>query len=149
MKKCVLIVDDREDDRMLLDRALRKLDVSNMILHLEDGEDAIAYLRGGGRFSDRTLYPFPSVLFLDLRMSRVSGYQVLDWIGRQQMKKGLLVIVLSDMHQTEAISRAYHLGADSFLIKPAKEADLQEFILSFPSYWELAASVSEPATADA
>jgi CheY-like chemotaxis protein len=148
MKKIIVIVDDREDDRMLLDRSLRKLEVTNPILHLEDGDEVISYLRGEGRFSDRTIYPFPSVLFLDLRMPRVSGYQVLDWIQRRQMKDGLLVIVLSDLHATEVISRAYHLGADSFLIKPAKEEDLHEFILSFPSYWEMATRDGEPMTVE-
>ncbi|MDB6030061.1 MAG: putative response regulator, CheY [Verrucomicrobiales bacterium] len=148
MKNVIVIVDDREDDRLLLDRTLRKLEVTNPILHLEDGDEAIAYLRGEGRFSDRTIYPFPSMLFLDLKMPRMSGYQVLDWIQRQQMKDGLLVIVLSDLHATEVISRAYHLGADSFLIKPAKEEDLHEFILSFPSYWNLANRGVEVMTAE-
>src|SRR3954453_17129079 len=124
MKKLIVIVDDREDDRMLLERSLRRLEVTNPILHLKDGDEAIAYLRGEGKFSDRTSYPFPAVLFLDLKMPRVSGYEVLDWIQRQHVKDGLLAIVLSDMQATAVIRRAYHLGADSFLIKPAKEEDL-------------------------
>jgi CheY-like chemotaxis protein len=137
MNKLILIVDDREDDRLMLERLLRKLDVTNPILHLEDGDQAIGYLRGDGKFGDRTLYPFPAIVFLDLKMPRVSGYQVLDWLRIHAKKDGLLAIVLSDMHATEAISRAYHLGADTFLVKPANEADLKEFILSFPSFWQL------------
>lgn len=137
MVRPILIVDDREDDRLILERLLRRLDVTNPILQLEDGDRAIDYLKEEGEFVDRTRYPFPAVLFLDLRMPRVSGYEVLEWLRANDKKDGVLAIVLSDLHATEAISKAYHLGADSFMIKPANEADLKEFILSFPSFWKL------------
>lgn len=143
MKKLILIVDDREDDRLMLERCLQKLEVTNPVLHLEDGEQAISYLRGDGKFADRTLYPLPAIVFLDLRMPRVSGYQVLDWLRAHAMKDGLLAIVLSDLHATEAISRAYHLGADSFMVKPPNEEDIKEFILSFPSFWQLREQLAE------
>ena len=143
MKKLILIVDDREDDRLMLERCLHKLEVTNPVLHLEDGEQAISYLRGDGKFADRTMYPLPAIIFLDLKMPRVSGYQVLDWLRAHGMKDGLLAIVLSDLHATEVISRAYHLGADSFMVKPPNEADIQEFILSFPSFWELREQLAE------
>src|SRR3954464_4141460 len=77
----LLIVDDSEDDRFFLERELKKaLPRCSIVGIVYDGEAAIDYLSGARRFADRSIFPLPDVIVLDLKMPRVNGYDVLRWL---------------------------------------------------------------------
>ena len=133
--RAILLIDDNPDDRFLLRRALVKSGIINPIHEADSGSAAIAYLNGDGKFADRTQFPFPGILLLDLNMPLIDGFGVLQWIRSKLAVQGLLVIVLSRLDELSQVNRAYALGANSFLTKPGNETDLQELIDSFRDYW--------------
>lgn len=114
----VVLVDDSEDDRFLLHRALRNHAGFRVVAELQDGEEAIRYLAGDSIFSDRQAYPFPDLMLLDLKMPRKSGYEVLAWLQTQDFK-GLKVVVLSGSFLPEDVAKSLELGADAYHMKSA------------------------------
>ncbi|MDB6036064.1 MAG: response regulator [Verrucomicrobiales bacterium] len=130
------MVEDREEDRFLLALLLRRLGLTNTILQLPDGEQAIHYLSAEGIHAERRSFPLPSVLFLDLRMPRKSGFTVLEWLRANPLPNPVLVFVVSDSLSRGDIQRAYQLGASSFISKPLNEAEIRECIRSHPQFWE-------------
>jgi CheY-like chemotaxis protein len=135
MSKLILLVDDQENDRVIVERVLRRLGVANPILHFDDGEDAIHYLAGEGVFGNRALHPLPHILLLDLKMPRKSGFEVLQWIKEHPVGP-CLILVISELHALADIKRAYQLGANSFLSKPLDEAEIRECLRNHPECWD-------------
>jgi CheY-like chemotaxis protein len=136
MSNPILIVEDREDDRFLLALQLRRQGLTNPIWQLPDGEQAICYLSGEGIYADRTKFPLPSVLFLDLRMPGKCGFAVLEWLRANPLPDPMLILVMSDPHSRPDLQRAYQLGANSFISKPLNEAEIRECIRSHPQVWD-------------
>lgn len=120
----VLIADDDEFGAELMRIAFERAGYTQPLRFVRDGEEAIAYLRGDGVYSDRVQYPLPTVLLLDLNMPRKNGFEVLAWIRQQPALKGLHVYVLSASSQPDDIKRAYELGANSYLVKPGSLDEL-------------------------
>ena len=115
----VLLVDDSENDALLMRTVFRKVGFSQPLQFAQNGEDAIAYLRGDGRYSDRKLFPFPTTVLLDLNMPRKNGFEVPEWLRSHPTLKRLRVYILSASGRAEDIERAYDLGANSYLVKPS------------------------------
>jgi len=135
MPKVVLLAEDSREDAESVQLALKGAGVANSIRVVADGEEAIAYLKGEGRFVDREKFPLPRVLFLDLKMPRAGGFEVLEWVRAQPSFKDLLIVVLTAYGGLNEIKRAYALGANSFLFKPGNPAEIKNLIKSFPEYW--------------
>lgn len=133
----ILIADDSSDDLFLLKRAFATAGIINPVSEVRSGREAIAYIKGEGRFADREQYPTPGILLLDLHMPDGDGFTVLEWLRNKHGSNGLLVIVLSRVDEIKNINRAYALGANSFLTKPGEKAELEGLIRSFKDYWLL------------
>ena len=131
----ILLVEDSPDDVFLFLDLIKSIRVCNLIMQVHDGDEAIAYLKGEGKFTDRNSYPMPSVLFLDLRMPKVNGFEVLRWIKTQPQLKQLLIIILTHHHEVRTVNEAYTLGAHSFLIKPLNPKELSNLINHFQPYF--------------
>lgn len=136
----ILLAEDSHQCAVAVQAVLHSAGVNNPITVVADGDKAIEYLNGSGEFSDRTKYPIPSVILLDLKMPRVDGFQVLEWIKRHPVPGKPLIIVLSGFDEANKLSLAYALGANSFLVKPCRVADIQNLISVFPNHWILASS---------
>src|SRR5215510_13664044 len=91
----VLIVDDDSNDIFFLRRAFEKAGLTHPVLDVPDGERAIHYLSGDENYANRSRFPLPSLMFLDLKMPKVSGFEVLQWLGQQKHFPDLKVVVLS------------------------------------------------------
>jgi len=131
----ILIADDREDDVLLMQRSLEKAGVTNPLQVVHNGEETIAYLRGEGRFSNRAEYPLPALLLLDLKMPRKDGFEVLEWIRQESAIRALRIIVLTSSENIRDVSRAYELGANSFLVKPMDFENAVELARFVKDYW--------------
>lgn len=121
----ILIADDDPADVELTKHVIRKANVLNEVHSVRDGAEAIAYLSGDGIYRDRSRYPYPEILLLDLRMPKVSGMEVLEWIRARPEHREVGIIVLSALEYIREVTRAYQLGAHSFLVKPLR---LEEFL---------------------
>lgn len=133
--RAILLVEDNEDDVFLMKRALKSANIGNTLSVVEDGQRAIDYLSGDGAFSDREKYPFPAVVFLDLKLPLKSGLDVLEWIRQQPQFENLVVLVLTSSNEPSDLKRAYALGANSYLVKPPTAAQLLELAKAFKWYW--------------
>ena len=131
----ILLVEDNEDDAFFMKQALKDAEIINPLQVVEDGQAAIDYLSGTGKFADRTKYPLPLVVFLDLKLPFKSGHQVLEWIRAQPELKKLIVIVLTSSNEPVDLNRSYQLGANSFVVKPPTPAQLLDLAEAFKLWW--------------
>jgi len=116
-------------------RAFVKAGILNSVQVVRDGEQAIAYLAGEGKFTNRAEYPLPSLLLLDLKMPRLDGFEVLRWVRQQPGLRALRVVVLTSSQDINDVNRAYELGANSFLVKPMEFEHFTEVSQGLKQYW--------------
>lgn len=131
----ILLAEDREDDVLLIRRAFKKANILNPIYVVSDGQEAIAYLEGEGKYANRAEYPLPDLLLLDLKMPRMDGFQVLTWIRQQPGFSALRVVVLTSSEDFGDVNLAYKLGANSFLVKPLEFESFIETAKIVREYW--------------
>lgn len=131
----ILVVEDDATDFFLLKRALEKNGIDNPIHWIRDGLHAIDYLQGVGAYADREQHPLPKVIILDLKMPRLGGLELLDWIKSHPELSILPVLVMSSSNLPDDVERAYALGASSFFMKPSTFEDLQKMTKSIHEYW--------------
>jgi len=117
-RQTILLVDDSENDIFLMRAAFKKAEFNISLQEAHNGEEAIAYLKGEGIYSDRNKYPLPSVMLLDLNMPMKNGFDVLSWVRTQPAFKRLSIIILTASSRPEDVERAFDLGANSYLVKP-------------------------------
>ena len=114
----ILLVEDDENDIFFLRRAFKAAQIENPFYIVRNGQEAIDYLAGTGEFSDRTKFPLPCLMILDLKMPVKTGMEVLEWKCQQPVLKGVPCIVLSSSAHRHDIERAYRFGANGFVVKP-------------------------------
>jgi CheY-like chemotaxis protein len=121
----VLRADDNDDDNLLLRQACRKNSVAFRLEIVTDGQTAISYLSGAGIYSDRSRFPLPELLLLDLKMPRKNGFEVLDWLRKDPFFQNLPVSIFSSSQNSRDLEQAYTKGATWFLMKPADFRELE------------------------
>lgn len=131
----VLIAEDSDLDFQLLEHALRETKSHIQVRRASDGFLAVEYLKGEGAFSDRLDHPFPHVIIVDLKMPRMSGFEVLEWIRDNPHCRVIPTIVLSTSTEPEDVQRAYELGANTYFTKPSGLPDLQSLCFHLAEYW--------------
>lgn len=131
----ILLVEDEENDVVFMEMALEKAGLTSALQVAEDGEEAISYLSGEGEFADRTRFPLPALIFLDLKLPRVMGMEVLKWIRDQPALDTMVVIILTSSQQRSDIQKACALGANSYLVKPSNPLGLGEIVDLVKRYW--------------
>jgi CheY-like chemotaxis protein len=114
----VLHVDDDPNDAELLRAATRQASAKIMIQTVEDGDGAMAYLAGVGKYSDRDLHPLPNLVLLDLKMPRATGFEILRWIRSKPAIAHIPVVILSGSELRDDMEHAYKAGANSYMVKP-------------------------------
>src|SRR2546428_8923531 len=135
MIKRVLIVEDDPGDIFLLQPAFALSGVPAGLYFVRDGQEAIDYLGGTASFRDRETFPVPDLMLLDLKMPRLNGFDVLEWLRQQPGLKRLLVTILTSSDHPRDINRAYDLGANSYLLKPHSSQQLSELVSRVQQYW--------------
>src|SRR5262245_27794763 len=108
-----------------MQKAFEKALLTNPVQIVRDGEEAVAYLGGQGKYANRAEYPLPVLVLLDLKLPRMDGFEVLSWIRQQEGIRGLPVIVLTSSAQINDVNRAYASGANSFFVK---EIDFEQIV---------------------
>lgn len=132
----MMLVEDDRDDVFIFRRALASARIANPLVVVTNGQDAVDYLSRNGKYSDREKYPMPFVIFLDLKLPYLDGFEVLTWIREQPLLRSIVVVVLTGSAEDRDHQKAYSLGARSYLVKPPGAQDIRQFIDSMASYWK-------------
>jgi len=146
----ILLAEDNEDHVILTKRAFKMAGLLNPLYTVENGKEAIAYLKGEGKFANRSEYPLPTLLLLDLKMPGKNGFDVLQWLRGQPTLSALRVVVLTTSDEIHDVNRAYQLGANSFLTKPVDFRDFVQLSSAVKGYWlwmSRAPELERPSTA--
>lgn len=131
----ILYVEDDENDALFLRHAWKKAGLGNPLQIVENGEQALHYLGGEGEFADRARFPMPILILLDLKLPKVSGFEVLKWIRKQPPVQTLPVIIFTSSNQLSDVHWAYKLGANAYVIKPASSDGLVAVTTSLKEFW--------------
>lgn len=131
LTQTILIAEDEDDEAFLLERALKKAAFTNPVRRVKNGDEVIDYLSGHGCYRDRSQYPLPIILLLDLNMPKKSGFEVLEWIRQQSSLKALAVDVFSGSSRSEDIDKALKLGANLYLKKPITVNELDDLLRGY------------------
>lgn len=129
----VLIIEDYEDDAKLLELLLTNTGIANPVRKVINAEQAIAYLEGP--YWNAREHAVPKVIFLDLKLPGMDGFQFLRWLRANTALKDVFTVVLSATGDLISVQTAYALGANSFLVKPCRPADLENLISCYPDLW--------------
>ncbi len=135
MTKTVLLVEDNDDDILIMKMACKRTGIPHLLQVATDGAKAIDYLSGNGVWADRTVYPMPDLIFLDIKMPHRDGLEVLQWIRSQPCLKSLPVVMLTISTHPADVERAYELGATSYLQKISNLAEFGQGVRIILKYW--------------
>jgi CheY-like chemotaxis protein len=131
----ILIIEDNEDDAFLLRAALNREGINSSVHLVANGKEGVRYLLGEGAYADRVQSPLPDVIFTDLNLPIMSGFDVLSWLKGHPELSVLPTMVISASNRDEDIQKAYQLGANAYLIKPGSLAQLQKIIRAAHDFW--------------
>ncbi|MDB6110449.1 MAG: putative response regulator, CheY [Pedosphaera sp.] len=133
--KTILLAEDSEDDVFFFNRALRQVDPACSVRVVINGLQVIDYLSGSGIYANRKFFPMPSIVILDLKLPCLNGIEALQWIRGQDEFRGLPVIMLTGSNEARDINGAYHLGVNSYFVKPSDPSKFTEMLRSIHQYW--------------
>jgi CheY-like chemotaxis protein len=131
----ILAAEDDEGDAMLLRLAFKRAEIPHPLIVVHDGQEAIDYLFGNPPYADRTIYPQPALLLLDLKMPRLNGFDVLAWWAARPELRDLPVVVLSSSSHETDIDRARKMGAREYIVKPHGFAQLSKLMQELCGRW--------------
>lgn len=139
MPLSLLIIEDNENDRLLLERAATDGRTDVKTFSVVNGVDAALYLKGEGRFANRSKFPLPDLILLDLMMPLFNGFEFLHWLRNESVApiRRTPVVVISSATSPQEIQRSYELGANSYVIKRSDWPEYKEQIAAVVSYWLL------------
>ena len=134
MSFTLLWVEDDPDDVLIGHRALTKGGFEKIQI-VRDGEEAVAYLSGKGPFADRSQFPMPSLVLLDIKLPRMSGVEVLRWIRGVEGLRRIPAVMLTSSRERHDINRAYDAGANAYLVKPVELRTFAEVVRGLHHFW--------------
>lgn len=134
-EKIILLVEDDPDDETLTLRALKKNKIANDTVVVHDGQEALDFLFGSGRYAGRDTNVRPTVILLDLKMPKVGGMEVLKQIREDERTKFIPVVVLTTSKEEQDLVSSYRLGCNSYVRKPVDFNQFAEAVREMGLYW--------------
>ena len=133
----IILAEDNPNDAELAIRALRKNNIANNLLHLENGEEVLEYIFATGRYQARNKEEIPKVILLDLKMPKVNGLEVLKKIKSDERTKLIPVVLLTSSREESDIMEGYKLGVNSYVVKPVGFENFVKAVSEIGLYWLL------------
>jgi CheY-like chemotaxis protein len=125
MRPTVLLAEDEADDVFIMQRVIRKMGLPVSLQVAKDGEEAVEYLSGKGKYADRDLYPLPELILLDIKMPRKTGFDVLWWLKHESSLQQIPAVMVTSSSVKTDVDKAHELGAVAYLVKPVSFDDLK------------------------
>lgn len=144
----VLVADDDLDDCSLLRDALAEGGLAAEARFVHDGEELLQYLRREGPYADPAASPWPALVLLDLNMPRKDGREALQEIRQDPALRVIPVVILTTSQAQEDVTRAYEVGANSYVTKPATFSGLVELVQGLGRYWLQTVKLPQRTTRD-
>ncbi|HZR17094.1 MAG TPA: response regulator [Verrucomicrobiae bacterium] len=131
----ILLAEDEETDVVMFRLALKRAEMLFPLQVANDGQEAVDYLSGHDPYDNRTRYPLPALIILDLKMPRMSGFDVLAWLSGRPDLRQIPAVVLSSSSYAQDIQRATELGAREYYVKPHSVDALSKLLQSATGKW--------------
>lgn len=131
----VLLVEDNPDHATLVQESLGEFHRIDEIHWLQDGEQALQYLRRTGAYSDPDTSPRPDMILLDLRLPKIDGLEVLQMVKNDETLRSIPVVVLTSSSASPDVTEAYHHNANSYLVKPVTYQQFVSLMDLLGQYW--------------
>ena len=131
----IAIIEDSPNDAELIVRTLKKNKITEKLIVLEDGEQALNYFLCQGEFQKRDISVFPKVIFLDIKLPKVTGLDVLKQLKSNDQTRKIPVVMVTSSRQDPDVASAYNLGANSYVVKPVDFKRFKETINQLCVYW--------------
>ncbi len=131
----IILVEDNKSDAMLTTRALKKHNLANSLIHLVDGAQALDYIFGRGEFEGRNIQDRPRVIFLDIKMPKVSGLEVLTVLKSDERTKQIPIVMMTSSQEEKDIIESHKLGVNSYVVKPVGFENFSKTIADLGFYW--------------
>ena len=132
--RTILLVEDSLADAEMTIDALREARLANPIVHVEDGVEALDYLRMSGRFSTRE-DGNPGVVLLDIKMPRMDGIEVLREIRADDNLRRIPVVILSSSREERDLAASWDLGVNAYVVKPVDASQFFEAVRTLGQFW--------------
>ncbi len=132
------MADDDENDRVLVRLAIRRSNMGTETREVHDGLEVIRYLGGEEEYSDREKYPFPDLLLLDLKMPRMDGLGVLEWVRTHPDCSFLPTIMMSGSGHEGDVLEAHRRGVKAYFVKPSDFMELEKIVRLVAEHWATA-----------
>ena len=133
----ILLVEDNPQDAELTTRALKKNNLANRLITVEDGAEALDFIFCRGKYATRNNGQSPKVVLLDLKLPKVSGLEVLRALKQDEKTRSIPVVIVTSSREDPDIKTAYALGANSYVVKPVDFDAFAESVSSLGLYWLL------------
>jgi two-component system, response regulator len=133
----ILLVEDNPNDAEMTIRAMKKNNLANRLIHLENGEVALDFLFCKGKYSDRDISKQPKLILLDLKMPKVDGIELLAIIKQNELTKKIPIVVLTSSKEDPDIQECYRLGVNSYVVKPVEFKSFMNAVAELGLYWLL------------
>ena len=131
----ILLVEDNLEDAELTIYALRKAQLANHIFHVKDGAEALDFLFCKGPFETRSVEKPPRLVLLNIKMPKVDGIQVLREIKANDITRSIPVVIMTSSREEHDIITSYHLGVNSYVVKPINMQDFSKAVGELGLYW--------------
>jgi two-component system response regulator len=131
----ILLVEDNPQDLELTMRALRKNNLANAVTSVSDGEAALDFLFARGQYAGRDINNHPRVVFLDLKLPKVDGIEVLRQVKADERTMSIPIVVVTSSAEERDRIKSYQLGVNSFVVKPIEFDSFVKTIAELGFYW--------------
>lgn len=131
----ILLIEDNSDEAALTIRALRKQNLANKLLHIDDGEEALAFIFSEANYSGDTDTFRPKLILLDLKLPKVDGLQILKRLKEDERTRSIPVVILTSSKEETDIVEGYKYGANSYIVKPVNFESFSKVVAELGFYW--------------
>ena len=131
----ILLVEDNPDEAELAIRSLKKSNLANNLIHIDDGAEALDYIFSKGKYAANTVQSRPRLILLDLNLPKVGGLEILKQIKSDDRTKTIPVVVLTSSQEQRDVIESYKLGVNSYIVKPVNFESFSKAIAELKMYW--------------